>query len=788
MSHTIIVCSSCLLFLTRIAISTVLGGEPGASQSWVNIAPGGGGWFQCMEYSPHVDLLLVGGDAGSMYASRDGGKTFRIRNRGLVSKYANSIVFHPTDKDTVYVGTEAGVHKSTDGGRTWVSMHNGFKDFGKAKTPSAPIHALTIDPAEPEVLYAGLGYLRNFGSKHKGDAPLGAIYKTTDGARSWRRILVSTNLVKESIMALEIDPADRNRVYALAQSGLFVSIDRGESWGEMPALPYSGRRYTCLAIKRDEPQTLFVSYAGRGVKDADGKRVRETGVLRSRDRGRTWAPVLQRCPKRPGAGVKSFKPHPREPDTFFAAIHKGYPGVYRTTDGGDTWTAINDPEEKDPSSVWSGWSPTATDFAISPRDPDVMAYCNDHEIYQTTDGARTWQLISAVRLKDATAEHPALWQASGRPDILVASAVAVDPRDARVLYLGYYDSLLWKSIDGGESLFRIHQSFKRGSYGRVSRLVLDPDNPDIVYAAAGWNGDRQTIWKSTNGGRHFQKTGHAGTGLCEDGSIKALVLDPRSPPDARVLYVTLTLTQRAVRRGAERRAEGIYRSSDGGNSWQSLSNGFPRKNRSFCSMALDPQNPDTLYVCGRPRGNRSGYVAKSADGGLSWAIVLDGIYGRAVAVDPHDPRIVYVGSRDFTGTDTDKVFWRSTDAGATWTSVPNAVFNVGPTSHPYKRYDVGVIAVDPQRAGRLYVTFQAWGNFDYGNDGWIFVSDDYGQTWNPLSYDGYGGCFNVENMFIDPVDPDRLYVLTGGTGVWRYGPAPAAKPENVVSYYSVVTR
>ncbi len=91
-----------------------------AAPVWRNIGPGGGGWIPCMTVSPHDSRVVYAGcDVGGFFKSTDSGANWRICNTGLHDLYVEVIAPHPRDSRVIYIGTEGGVHKSTDGGETW---------------------------------------------------------------------------------------------------------------------------------------------------------------------------------------------------------------------------------------------------------------------------------------------------------------------------------------------------------------------------------------------------------------------------------------------------------------------------------------------------------------------------------------------------------------------------------------------------------------------------------------------------------------------------------------------
>ena len=102
------------------------GSAPGAPV-WRNIGPGGGGWVPCVVVSPFDSRVVFAGcDVGGFYRSSDAGATWHICNTGLHDYAVEVIAPHPRDPAILYIGTQAGVHKSVDGGHTWSWQRSGF--------------------------------------------------------------------------------------------------------------------------------------------------------------------------------------------------------------------------------------------------------------------------------------------------------------------------------------------------------------------------------------------------------------------------------------------------------------------------------------------------------------------------------------------------------------------------------------------------------------------------------------------------------------------------------------
>jgi len=728
---------------------------PEQLRHWTNVgACGGGGWYRVVAFSPHDGACFVGGDVGGVYRSTDACRTWQILNSGIPNTYINTFAFHPTDEHIVFAGSNGGVLKSADGGSTWAIKREGFPPlltFGQ----SAPISALLIDPERPDIVYAGVGYERRYGALRKRTVG-GRIFKSTDGGESWKTVELpgGDETRKLSVFCLRFHPGDPNRLYASTQAGLFTSSDAGESW-ERLGDGLEGYVTTFLVIKQDEPSTMLLACKS-GPEDRGG-------VLKSVDGGASWTPSNEGLP----AAEEAWRiiADPADPNTYYLGWHRRS-GLFVTHDCGATWQPVN--LAGNIRSAWFFAGSNVTGLDIDPSNPDRLVYCNDMDLYQTMDGGKTWDQVATNLVRPATEDDPAVWQGRGADILCVGGpqALAVDPSNPRTLYFGYMDVHGWKSDDGGETCYRLTNGINSG-YGRMGAVVLDPANPDLVYLSKGRNYDEQRIYKSVNGGREFHMVGHEGTGL-PPGGVFSLVIDPDSPIESHTIYAAVTKF-------------GVYKSEDGGLSWHEQSNGLPADSRMIKQLALDPANPRRLFLAAGAHnhpdtGQRvAGYIARTTDAGEHWEVLKDRIEPQCIVIDPFDPQKVYVGNRNFSGVDYPNAFYRSLDGGDTWTSLDQQMFLGGPGSRDGDqgaRVFVSCLAADPTTPGTLYAACREEG-YDVSSGRGVFVSTDWGVTWQPFALDGLTN-YRVGTLVVDPVNPSRLYVGTGGNGFFRFGPPPAS--------------
>lgn len=441
-----------------------------------------------------------------------------------------------------------------------------------------------------------------------------------------------------------------------------------------------------------------------------------------------------------GGWATAVAGHPTEPATFYFGGADG--GVWKTDDAGSTWRPLFDREG----------SASIGALALAPSDPEVVwagtgqvhqrwDIVDGDGVYRSTDGGRSW---THVGLQD-TRHIGALW---------------VDPRDAGVAVVAALGHVfgpnaqrgVFRTEDGGQSWSRV--LFVSEDVGAVA-LAGTPELADVLYAAL-WEvrrypwldyflptvGPGSGIWRSADGGRSWEPV--AGKGL------------PQEPLGRIALAVAPG--RRAQRVWASVEAEkggGLYRSDDGGSTWERVNDDTSLAGSYIAWLTPDPHDADTVWAGGRP-------LRRSSDGGRSFTIVRSSPGGddyHALWIDPQDPR------RMIAGADQGAIV--TFNGGASWSSWYNQ-----PTGQFYR------LAVDDGFPYRVYSGQQDSGTVS------IASRSDYGQIsfrdWHPVGGDERDG--DVP----DPVDPDVVYGagLGGRLSRWdrRTGQAQNVSPWPANSY------
>lgn len=218
-----------------------------------------------------------------VYRSDNAGKTWR--NMGLKkSEHIANIVVDPTDSRTVYVaaygpvwsdGGERGVYKTTDGGETWTCV--------KSVSDYTGCNNLVMDPRNPKVLYAAFHQRQRKVFTYIGGGPESAVYKTTDGGTTWKKLdgLPTGDLGR---IGIDVSPVNPDIVYAVVEGGdkkggVYRSLDRGGSWEKMSDFYTSGNYYQELTCDPKNANRIFITDAYYQVSDDGGKTMRNLGEI-----------------------------------------------------------------------------------------------------------------------------------------------------------------------------------------------------------------------------------------------------------------------------------------------------------------------------------------------------------------------------------------------------------------------------------------------------------------------------------------------------------------------------
>ncbi len=598
------VAAGCALLVALLAPMAAQAG----TDSWTLLGPQGGGLIAFVFDPTNAATIYAGTAWGAVFKSTDAGASWAPATSGIVgATVVFALAIAPTNANVLYAGTDVGIWKSVNGGASWISV----------EAPDE-VGALAIDPTDPATVYAGSG------------APFGLV-KTTDGGATWTEVLPNT-----FVASIVIDPAHPATLYVGSDTGGFKTVDGGATW--TAGIPDLGTIWG-LALDPAQPGTL---YAGCLF-----------GVYKTTDGGATWNAVNTGLPALPNVGALAVDP--RTPGTVYAANGFGAGpldlGVYKSTDGGATWTATG-------AGLLDSY---VYGLAIDPTSSAVYA-ATASGASKSTDGGASWSTIDAgLSVLDVTAtvidptsnailyagtdlngvfksaDGGATWAAAsnGIADSQIVG-LGIDPVSATTLYAATIGGV-FKSVDSGASWREADSGLPLtgGLNFDITSLTIDPSRSGTFYV----NTDTGAgTWKTSDGGNSWTRF------AASIGGAYILLIDPSQ---TSTMYATGSTD--------------VEKSTDGGATWLDSSKGL---SGTLFDLVLDPAHPATLYAA-----TSQGFF-RSADAGASWTPASCGLPSAqnsyaiaALAVDPRHSGTVYAGGRGI---------FRSADGGTTWTDIGSA--------------------------------------------------------------------------------------------------------------------
>lgn len=291
-----------------------------------------------------------------------------------------------------------------------------------------------------------------------------------------------------------------------------------------------------------------------------------------------------------------------------------------------------------------------------PGQPDTFYFGSvGGGVWKSTNSGRTW---TPVFDSQPIASIGAIGVAPSNPNIVYAGSGEADMRSQIS-----YGNGMYKSTDAGSTWTHIGLDGTR----QIGRVIVDPKNPNTVFVAAlghayGANPDRG-VYRSRDGGAAWEKV------LFKNDNVGAidLAFDPQT---SQIIYASLWNTRRppwSIYPPSYGPGGGVFKSTDGGNTWQQLTNGLPTDGLGRIGIAVASTNRNRIYAI---VDAKAGGLYRSDDGGGTWSKISgdNRIWGRGwyfckTVVDPKNPDMVYVGNTSL---------YRSTDAGKSWTPIKGA--------------------------------------------------------------------------------------------------------------------
>ena len=767
------------------------GKAAGQRIEWSHVGIGGGGAQFNPAVSPHdANDAFVTCDMGGSFVTSNGGESWRMFNLGSMVRF---FVIDPVNPNIVYAQSYA-LFKSDDKGLTWNLLYpkqsevtgivsrgdHAGETFVLKDSTRRTVQALTVDPVQSKNLYAAIRIDQNV-----------ALYFSTDGGAEWKKEKDLDQNVT-NIFIEPSSPAEQRTLYVAHNNGVYQRVNgQWQSFGT----PDKDVRFNFFAGGYDSGTKKYILYAisGRGYFNRTNT---QSGIYYSDNGGKTWenrqSGLLNYClPGMEGAEFRALATSEKNPAMLYVSyngltIHPDTTciGVAVSEDFGKTWTLpwkdkmtkghTGDVTSPNYAGDWMDdrfgpeWGENPFNMAVSPTNANICYATDFGRTVKTSNGGKTWEPVYTKQLPDGS------WASNGI-EVTTGYNIIFDPFDKNHVFMALTDVGLMESKNGGKGWQSATENngVPNDWINSTYWLVFDPQVKGRVWASMSGTHDLPRPKMFRNGGidRYL-----GGVLLSDDGganwtpvsstigesAVTHLLLDPTSKKDARILYACSF-------------GKGVYKSTDGGLTWVQKNTGI--EGTEPLAWRIERRESDgTLFLVVSRRsedgsiGNaHDGALYKSTDGAETWTKMTlpEGCNGpTSLLITKKYPKrlVLSAWGRATKGTVTPDVgggIFISDDEGKTWTQVMD------------RDQHIHDITFDP-RNGRHYAC---------GFNASAYYSEDGAITWNRIRGFNFKWGKRVEP---DPRDPDMIFVITFGGGVW-YG-ASTGDPESTEDILTIFDR
>jgi len=619
---------------------------------------------------------------------------------------------HSAEPEIIYVAAASGgIYKSTNTGDSWTQIFN--------DAPVISIGDIALDPNNPQIIYAGTGEANASSYSFVGDG----IWKSEDGGANW----FHSGLEESAYIArIIVDYDNSNRVFAAAcgtlfssnsERGVYRSVNGGAIWEQVLFLTDSTAAID-LVQHPTNPDILYASMwervRGLNYRKSGGE---TSGIWKTENGGDTWVELTNGLPAGDHVGRIGLDISKSNPNILYAFYDKhineedySFLGIFKTDDGGNSWTQTNDGDIYGMNSRF-GWY--FGQIRIDPENPHRV-FAMGVDLVRTENGGNSWETIAGYFNSDEIhVDHHAMiiepntgrilegndgglyisdnygnsWNHINNIPLTQFYAIEVDYQQPHRIYGGTQDNNTIRTISG--NLNDWHPIL--GGDGFYT--LVNPENSNIIYAEYQWG----YLYRSTNGGEWMDYIGYQWSDERTNWS-SPLVMDPADPS---TLYF-----------GTYR----VWKTTNGGNNWLPISSDLTDGDdgtsyHTITTLAVSPHFSEFILA-----GTDDSHIHLTVDGGSNWSEISEPIPNRwitRVAFDPFEESTLYITLSGFRWDEPLAHVFRSTDLGDNWESI----------SSNLPELPVNCIALDPEQEGHIYI----------GTDSGIFFSSNHGENWQSFS-------------------------------------------------------
>jgi len=689
------------------------------SLSYRSIGPYRGGRSAAVTGVPgKPDLFYFGATGGGVWKTEDGGQTYENISDGFFGGSIGSVAVSKSDPNVIYVGggevtvrgnvsSGYGIWKTVDAGKTWI--FSGLPE-------SRHVPRIVIHPTNPDVVYAAV-----LGNIYKPTSERG-VYKSIDGGKSWKKVLFSNS--DSGAFELVMDPSNPRNLYASTWrlnrtpyslnsggegSALWKSTDEGKTWIEISS--NEGFAKGILGVIGVTVSPINSQRVWAIVENKD-----KGGVYRSDDGGSTWSHINDSRALRQRAWYYSKIYADTQDEDVVYVMNVSY---HKSKDGGKTFKRNNAPHG-DHHDLW-----------IAPEDNQRMIIADDGGAQISYNGGETW----STYYNQPTAQFYRVTTDNAFPyRIYVAQQ---DNSTIRVAHRSEGSGISeadWESTAGGES----------------AHIAVDPLNNDIVYGGS-YGGYLTRVNHQTKTERGINvwpdnPMGYGAEGMKYRFQWNFPIIFSKHNP--KRLYTF---------------SNQVHVSENEGQSWEIISPDLTRNDPERLKSSGGPITQDNTgveYYCTLFAANESpleegllwvgsddGLLHLTRDGGKNWKNVTPNQMPKWLMINsidpsPFDPAVCYVAGTLYKTGDFTPYLYKTSDYGQTWSKITNGI---------NKEHFTRVLRADPAKKGLLYA----------GTETGMYISYDDGASWNPFQL----------NLPIVPITDltikdNSLIIATQGRSLW----------------------
>ncbi len=674
----------------------------------------------------------------------------------------------PGDPSTFYVsGADGGIFKTTNGGIDFTPIFEGQRAYS--------IGALTIAPSDHNILWVGTGE----GDPRNSVGYGWGVYRSVDAGKNWTHLGLKET---ERIKRIVVDPTDPNVACVCAlgkewganpERGVFKTTDGGKTWDK---ILYIDEDTGCadIAMEPDNPNIMYAgmwTFRRRPWRFDDGGK--ETAIYRTMDGGETWKKIMNGLPDkpmaRPGIHVAASEPN----IIYLMTEFQDGGTAFRSEDRGDNWVMVND----DPNINFRPFY--YSDVRVDPNNPNIL-FSISGRLSRSKDGGRTWQRIAG----SVHGDHQALWidpmnskrilngsdggyqvsydggdswEIINNVELSQFYQIFIDNKDPYNVYGGLQDNGTWVGPSNSLHAAGILKRHWKGLAGGDGYYAVPiPGSEHEVYAnlQGGVIFHVDSRYGNVRNIHPYPKiTGSAGDAI-EDHRYRFNWDSPIviSPHDPNTVYFGGNV---------------VFKSTDRGYSWTQISDDLTTNDKSkqrtsggviyqdntaaefHCTILYIDESPverGVIWV-----GTDDGNVHLTRDGGETWTKLNDRIKGlpefawvSKIHASEHDAGTAFVTVDQHRMDDFRPYAFMTTNYGRTWTKISEGL--------PQDDY-VKVVRQDPINPDLLYA----------GMEHGIFASWDKGKSWTKINNNLPN--VSVRDLRIQARDRD-LIVGTHGRGAW----------------------